>query len=71
MMVYPDLFRRKQKFYAKHVITPFERKMFIRLKEAFPRHHVLAQVSFSSLITSDHYKCGQILTVNPRFRFIR
>ena len=25
MMVYPDLFRRKQKFYAKHVITPFER----------------------------------------------
>ena len=56
MMVYPDLFRRKQKFYAKHVITPFERKMFIRLKEAFPRHHVLAQVSFSSLITSDHYK---------------
>ena len=56
MMVYPDLFRRKQKFYAKHVITPFERKMFIRLKEAFPRHHVLAQVSFSSLITSNHYK---------------
>ena len=56
MMVYPDLFRRKQKFYAKHVITPFERKMFIRLKEAFPRHHVLAQVSFSSLITSEHYK---------------
>ncbi len=56
MMVYPDLFRSKQKFYAKHVITPFERKMFIRLKEAFPRYHILAQVSFSSLITSDHYK---------------
>lgn len=56
VMVFPDLFRRKQQFYAKHVITPFERKMFIRLKEAFPRHHVLAQVSFSSLITSHHYK---------------
>ena len=41
MMVYPDLFRRKQKFYAKHVITPFERKMFIRLKEAFPHTQVV------------------------------
>ncbi|ENX41099.1 hypothetical protein F887_02585 [Acinetobacter sp. NIPH 2100] len=30
--------------------------MFMRLQQAFPQHHVLAQVAFSALITSDHYK---------------
>ena len=27
--------------------------MFTRLKEAFPHHHILAQVAFSALITHD------------------
>ena len=30
--------------------------MFTRLKEAFPHHHVLAQVAFSALITHDNFK---------------
>ena len=30
--------------------------MFFQLKTAFPNHHVLAQVAFSALITSDNYK---------------
>ncbi|WP_043971819.1 MULTISPECIES: DUF2726 domain-containing protein [Acinetobacter] len=46
----------KQKFFARPVITLFESRMFIRLQQAFPQHHVLAQVAFSALITSDHYK---------------
>lgn len=48
--------RSKQQFFPKKVITDFERKMFIRLKEAFPEHHVLAQVAFSALITSQNMK---------------
>ena len=35
------------------MITAFESRMFIRLKEAFPHHHILAQVAFSALITHD------------------
>ncbi|WP_038342241.1 DUF2726 domain-containing protein [Acinetobacter sp. A47] len=46
----------KQKFFARPVITAFETRMFVRLQQAFPQHHVLAQVAFSALITSDHYK---------------
>lgn len=38
------------------MITPFEQKMFLRLNEAFPQHHILAQVAFSALITSQQYK---------------
>ncbi|WP_429773803.1 DUF2726 domain-containing protein [Acinetobacter gerneri] len=48
--------RSKQKFYPKKVITEFESKMFARLKEAFPQYHVLAQVAFSALITSQNFK---------------
>ena len=33
--------------------------MFLRLKEAFPQYHVLAQVAFSALITSEDYKIRQ------------
>ena len=44
----------KREYYSKPVITRFETKMFQRLKQAFPQHHVLAQVAFSSLITSDY-----------------
>ncbi|WP_109440606.1 DUF2726 domain-containing protein [Acinetobacter haemolyticus] len=46
----------KQEFFARPVITNFESQMFLRLQQAFPRHHILAQVAFSALITSDHYK---------------
>lgn len=49
------LFRNKH-YYAKRVITPFEQKMFFRLNEAFPQHHVLAQVAFSALIDCDQFK---------------
>ncbi|NHB57920.1 DUF2726 domain-containing protein [Acinetobacter sp. 194] len=44
----------KREYYSKPVITRFETKMFQRLKQAFPDHHILAQVAFSSLITSDY-----------------
>lgn len=30
--------------------------MYVRLKEAFPQYHVLAQVAFSALITSHNLK---------------
>lgn len=46
----------KQKYFPKKVITPFEAKMFARLKQAFPAHHILAQVAFSALITNSNYK---------------
>ncbi|AXQ21574.1 DUF2726 domain-containing protein [Acinetobacter wuhouensis] len=49
------LFRNKN-YFAKPVITPFEQKMFLRLNEAFPQHHVLAQVAFSALIDTEHFK---------------
>lgn len=44
----------KREYYSKPVITRFETKLFQRLKQALPDHHVLAQVAFSSLITSDY-----------------
>ena len=44
----------KREYYSKPVITRFETKMFQRLKQALPNHHILAQVAFSSLITSDY-----------------
>ena len=49
-------FLPQQKFFARPVITTFESKMFTRLQQAFPNNHILAQVAFSALITSDHYK---------------
>lgn len=55
-IVFPRLFRPKQKFYPRRVITTFESKMFHRLNEAFPNYHVLAQVAFSALITNQNYK---------------
>lgn len=44
----------KRQYYSKPVITRFESQMFERLKQALPDHHILAQVAFSSLITSDY-----------------
>ncbi|NNG76412.1 DUF2726 domain-containing protein [Acinetobacter sp. ANC 4277] len=49
-------FKTKKKFYPKSVITPYECRMYVRLKEAFPQYHVLAQVAFSALITSHNLK---------------
>jgi very-short-patch-repair endonuclease len=49
-------FGRRQQFFARPVMTPFERGMYQRLKQAFPEHHILAQVAFSALITHHHYK---------------
>ena len=49
-------FKTKKKFYPKRVITPYECRMYVRLKEAFPQYHVLAQVAFSALITSHNLK---------------
>ena len=47
---------KKQQFFARPVITHFESKLFLKLKQAFPQHHILAQVAFSALITNDHLK---------------
>ncbi|QQN89019.1 DUF2726 domain-containing protein [Acinetobacter variabilis] len=55
-LLFPHLFTRQTKFYPKPVITAFESKMFTRLKDAFPHHHILAQVAFSALITHDNMK---------------
>ena len=59
VLIFKHRFFRQQKYLPKRVITPFERKMFLRLKEAFPQYHVLAQVAFSALITSEDYKIRQ------------
>lgn len=55
-ILFQQYYRPKQKYYAKKVITAFESKMFYRLKEAFPDHHVMAQVAFSALITNNNLK---------------
>ena len=55
-IVFQQLFKPRQKFFPKRVITHFESKMFIRLKETFPQHHLLAQVAFSALITNNNLK---------------
>lgn len=56
LLVTASYLRPKQKYFPKKVITPFEAKMFARLKQAFPEHHILAQVAFSALITNSNYK---------------
>ena len=48
--------RTKKKFYPKRIITAYECRMYVRLKEALPQYHVLAQVAFSALITSHNLK---------------
>ncbi|WP_448760960.1 DUF2726 domain-containing protein [Acinetobacter tandoii] len=59
LMLLQHLFWKRQQFYQKPLITAFEQKMFIRLNEALPEHHILAQVAFSALITSHHFKIRQ------------
>ena len=59
LMLLQHLFWKRQQFYQKPLITAFEQKMFIRLNEALPEHHILAQVAFSALITSNHFKIRQ------------
>ena len=48
--------KNKKKFHPKRIITAYECRMYVRLKEAFPQYHVLAQVAFSALITSHNLK---------------
>lgn len=55
-VLFQQYFRPKQKYFSKRIITRYESKMFFRLKEAFPDHHVMAQVAFSALITNDNLK---------------
>ena len=55
-LVFPRLFRSRQKYFPRRVITAFESKMFHRLNEAFPNYYILAQVAFSALITNQNYK---------------
>lgn len=40
---------------AKHVLTMNEQPTFLRLIEALPEHHVLAQVSFNAFMTAKCY----------------
>ncbi|MDM1718499.1 DUF2726 domain-containing protein [Acinetobacter towneri] len=56
ILIFKQLFFPKKNFYPKPMMTAFERRMFMRLKQAFPEHHILAQVAFSALITNSHYK---------------
>ncbi|UIZ58415.1 DUF2726 domain-containing protein [Acinetobacter sp. SCLZS86] len=56
ILIFKPLFFPNKSFYPKPIMTAFERKMFMRLKQAFPEHHILAQVAFSALITNSHYK---------------
>ena len=42
------------------MLTKFEQKMFVRLKEALPQYHVCPQVAFSALITQDDLKIRQM-----------
>ena len=56
ILIFKQLFFPKKNFYPKPMMTAFERRMFMRLKQAFPEHHILAQVAFSALITNNHYK---------------
>lgn len=46
--------KKSKTYHPKKVITNFESQMFFQLKNAFPepRFHVLAQVAFTALITS-------------------
>mgnify|MGYP001564682066 CR=1 FL=1 len=49
-------FKSNKDYESRKVITTFEKKMFLRLNDAFPEHYVLAQVAFSALITCEDYK---------------
>ena len=48
--------KHHKQFYAKRLMTAYECKMYLRLKQAFPEYHILSQVAFSALITSDQLK---------------
>ena len=56
VLIAQRFFHSSQKYYPRPVITQFESKMFTRLKQSFPEHHILAQVAFSALITHHNYK---------------
>lgn len=46
----------RQQFFPRPVMTQYEQHMYLRLKQAFPQYHILAQVAFSALITNQNYK---------------
>ena len=48
--------KKKQTYFARKIMTEYEKKLFIKLKLAFPEYHVLSQVAFSALITNDDFK---------------
>ena len=78
ILIFPQWFCRSQRFYSREVMTNFERKMFLRLKTAFPNHHVLSQVAFSALITNTQYKIRNLFNrkvtdfviLDPNFKVI-
>ena len=58
-LIFTVLYKKKQpkqQYFAKRPITAFEQKMFARLNLALPQYHILAQVAFSALITSQDYQ---------------
>ena len=58
--VRPTPHKNKTPFLHKELLTKFEQKMFLRLKNALPQYHVCPQVAFSALITQDDYKIRQM-----------
>ncbi len=48
--------KSKQQYFARPLITQFETRMFKQLNHAFPHYHIMTQVAFSALITSQDYK---------------
>lgn len=56
MLIFQPSKQPRQQFFPKRILTTFETKMFLRLKESFPEYDVLAQVAFSALITHQDYK---------------
>ena len=48
--------KKNQIYFARPVMTEYEKKLFVRLKAALPEYHVLSQVAFSALITSNDFK---------------
>ncbi|WP_228285052.1 DUF2726 domain-containing protein [Acinetobacter rathckeae] len=55
-IIWQIFFKQRQHYFSRPIITKFETRMFVRLTQAFPHHHVLTQVAFSALITTQDYK---------------
>ncbi|MBF7684908.1 DUF2726 domain-containing protein [Acinetobacter sp. B10A] len=55
-IIWNVFFKQRKQYFSRPIITKFETRMFVRLHQAFPHHHILTQVAFSALITSEDYK---------------